>query len=403
MQKFLIFNHTFLPYFYFKSLRMPFVNKEAIKKIQNKRLRYILRHAYRFVPFYRKLWKKNNIDINSIKTAEDLEKLPIITRQDVTKNFKNLIAVNYKRFLPKIVKLTSGTSSSPITVLFDIKSLNFQQAIFARTLKLLGYKRENPLVIYSHERLKSALDSLGIIKRITINSRLSEEKQLELLRKIDPKYLLYFPQTLFLISKIAKEQGISFNSKIIFTQGEILTKKMRKEILSIFNGKIYDLYASVENGYIAWECIGNEHYHLNEDALLVETIDFHNKLKSIVITNLFNEIMPLIRYEQGDLVKLHNSECEFCNFSSIKSIEGRKRILKFKERFYTERFVINKITSENQIYNFTLDTKRKILQVILKENVDLKVLQKKLKNIVNNVRVVKKISKTRSGKYITFI
>lgn len=397
-----ILKYTFLPFYYLKSLKNPFHSKENIRKLQNKKLRHILLHAYKFVPFYRRLWRKNNIDVNYIKTVEDLRRLPIITREDVIKNFKDLIAVNYRRYVSVMVRQTSGTTSSPISVLFDIKASNFQQAIFARTIRLLGYNRNEPLVIYSHEELKSPLDTLGIIRRIVINSRLSEEKQLEILSKIKPRYLLYFPQSLFLIAKIAREYGITFDTKIIFTHGEILTKRMRKYILSVFNGDIFDLYASVENGYIAWECPTHKHYHLNEDSLIVETIDFFGKLKSVIITNLFNEIMPLIRYEQGDLIKGSDDYCELCNFSTIKSIEGRK--CNFNPRKpWTEKFIIDKIFSVKGIYNFSLDINRKILNIAVRNGEKIDKNNISLASIFREIRFVKKIYKNSSGKYINFI
>ena len=86
--------------------------KEEFIRYQNKHLKNIVEYAYKYVPFYHKLYKKNNIDISKIKTIDDLEKLPIIKKEDINKNRNLFFSTKKEKF---IISHTSGTTGKPST------------------------------------------------------------------------------------------------------------------------------------------------------------------------------------------------------------------------------------------------------------------------------------------------
>ena len=88
----------FLAHLYFvpKVLDQQWMKTDELKRLQEKKLRTIIEHSYRFVPFYRRKWKELNLKPSDIKHVDDLKKLPIISREEVMKNYTDLIAVNYR-------------------------------------------------------------------------------------------------------------------------------------------------------------------------------------------------------------------------------------------------------------------------------------------------------------------
>ena len=84
-----------------------------IKELQDKKLRALIRHAYENVPYYHKLFRKLHLKPDDIKEEEDLQKLPILRKEDIRKNFSELLARDFKRWKPKL-NATSGSTGEPL-------------------------------------------------------------------------------------------------------------------------------------------------------------------------------------------------------------------------------------------------------------------------------------------------
>jgi len=390
--------YFFYPLLYREVMRFPFKRRKEIEKFKNEKLHWLVLHAFKNVPFYRRYWNKNKVNIDEIKTVEDLEKMPIVKREDLMKNPKDFIAQNYSPFLTTLT--TSGTSRRPLTLFYNPLAVAYNDLVFYRTLKFLGYNNNYPLVYYWYEKYKTLFEKLGPLKRTIIDSNSSEEEQLKILQLLNPKFLLYFPISLFLISKLAIENNISFEAERIFTQAEILTNTMRRKIRKAFNCELFDLYGSFEAGFIAFECLKHKHYHVNEDLVVLEDAIDENGFKTAIVTNLHNKIMPIIRYAQDDIIKLSRNSCNIFSLSTLKSIEGRrKEIIKHKSRYFTLKEIAEKINKINSVYNF---------QIIKDKTYKIKIQGKRPINaksfpsIFQKVNYIKSIKKNRYGKYSIF-
>jgi len=75
-------------------------SKEKLEEFQNEKLKIIIKHAYKNVPYYKKIFDERKLKPSDIQTKEDLKKLPILTKDDVKKNFHELTAKNFKKFKP---------------------------------------------------------------------------------------------------------------------------------------------------------------------------------------------------------------------------------------------------------------------------------------------------------------
>jgi phenylacetate-CoA ligase len=325
-------------YWYF-SLKV--VKKEKIQELKIRRLREIVKYAYEYVSFYRKLWKKLNLSPSDIKDEEDLKKLPIIDKKMIKRNYNSFISQEYKGFIKHLnfqflfFRQTSGSTGKPLKVYFDIPTKAYLDAIYANAIVYAGYNTFKPLLYYwwSMRENKWYSKIFGYFKKIFVPIHWDELKQLEFMQKIKPEYIYYYPSQLFFIAKYILHNNIrlNFKPKIIITHAEILTETMRKTIEEAFDAPVHDEYGSNEFNRIAFECKHKLGYHVPEDALIVEILDENgnevkeNETGEVVITSLLNKAMPLIRYRQEDYAIKTDNKCEIAYPIRIKSIEGRKQ------------------------------------------------------------------------------
>ena len=69
-----------------------YLSKEDLEKLQNQKLRKLIHHCYKNVPYYKDLFNELKLKPQDINTKEDLEKLPFLDKYIVRDNFDKLIA-----------------------------------------------------------------------------------------------------------------------------------------------------------------------------------------------------------------------------------------------------------------------------------------------------------------------
>ena len=113
------------------------------------------------------------------------------------------------------------------------------------------------------------------------------------------------------------------------TGGEYLSEELRKDLSSTFDCYVQTSYSCTEGGTIACECT-KQHFHINDDWVIVESVDKDNKpvpdgeqADKILLTNLFNFTQPFIRYEVTDRIVMHSEPCACGNLSPWLTLEGR--------------------------------------------------------------------------------
>lgn len=287
-----------------------------LKKIQEKKLRAIVKHAYENVKFYHQKFDSARIKPNDIKTVEDLGKLPIITKSEVQKNFNQFVARDVRIDKCRIAH-TSGSTGAPLTVIFDNKAQDFIQANELRRFFECGGKFRDRWALYTGTSPGGPprnffFEHFGIFER----KRFSDvEDSLPIIEKYRPDVISGYASLIELAARAIQEKEIRIQPRIIFSAGELLDRKRRELINSTFQVDVFDWYGSVESGYdIAWECTQHEGYHINMDAAVIEFIrDGENVAAGeegeIVFTGLFNYAMPLIRFNVEDIGTPSDERC----------------------------------------------------------------------------------------------
>jgi phenylacetate-CoA ligase len=310
-----------------------------LEKFQLKKLKQLLKHANDNVPYYHDLFKKLNFKPEYITNVKDLNKLPILTKEIVNKNFNNLYARNYlkEKF---ILSSTSGSTGTPMKFYIDAKWQACNLSAAYRAWNWAGYKLGDKMVTLwgAHSDINGTrkIDKIReylLRKKYLDAFNLTDENMavyVKILSKFKPKIIHTYASAIFLFSEYLKKEGINFiQPKAILTTADMLYPYQRKSIEDTFNCKIFDYYSGRDTSLQAAECPEHIGYHMSIENAVVEFIKQNESVSpgetgKLILTDLCNYAMPFIRYEIGDLGSPSDESCA-CgrNLPIMKSFKGR--------------------------------------------------------------------------------
>jgi phenylacetate-CoA ligase len=306
-----------------------------LRKIQEKKLRAIIKYAYSNILFYNRRFKAANVRPNDIQTVEDLVKIPITSRAELKTGFRTRDVLRPNLDLSKCnLSRTAGTSGNPLTIVYDGMAEDFQKAVAVRSfLESGGRFRDKWAIITIPHRMhlkNQWFQRLGFLSPIYLSVFDSVEKNISLLQKIQPNVIGAYPSYMRLLAKGIRENNVKdINPRMIITSAETLSQEAREYINSTFNLELSDQFGCAEIGRSAWECEEHVGYHMDVDALVLEFVRNGEPVGSgergrLLYTCLFNYAMPLIRYDVGDICVPTDELCP-CGrgLPLIEKVEGR--------------------------------------------------------------------------------
>jgi phenylacetate-CoA ligase len=324
---------------------------QEIKKFQEQKLMELLQYVNENSPYYKKLFAKHNININSIKTIEDLQFLPVTTKEDLQQNNDDFRCVPVTKIID--FATTSGTLGDPVTFGLtddDLERLAYNEAI---SFDCAGIKQGDivQLMTTIDRRFMAGLAYfLGLRKMkvgvIRVGAGIPE-LQWDSILKYKPNYLITVPSFLLKMIEYAEMHNIDYNNSSIkgaICIGEPLRNQdfslniLSKKITDHWRIKLFSTYASTEMSTAFTECEHSIGGHHHPELIIVEVLDDHDKpVKNgesgeLVFTTLGIEAMPLLRFKTGDIVQLHDKPCQ-CGRNTLRvgPIIGRKKqMIKYK-------------------------------------------------------------------------
>jgi phenylacetate-CoA ligase len=318
----------------YKLFKNQWKSPEQIKRIQNEKLRRLIKHSYEKVPYYRQLFDSLNLKPEDVQSTDDLIKLPITTREALHKlPLEQRVAKNIDIKKCRIDK-TSGTTSVPFPIYRTHREALLDGIIEIRTFSAFGAKFWHKMAQLSGEKNIAEKRSIFHHHCIWRSWRISTwepiESWINKIQQWKPHIIWGYVTTLqVLAEEIIKKEIKNINPSLVISSGGVLFQETRDIISSAFNTRVFDFYASWEAGSIAWECPICEGYHINSDMVVLELLKDGKPVPQgqegeVVITNLNNYAMPSIRYRQLDIAILSEKEplCER-PFPLLKTINGR--------------------------------------------------------------------------------
>ena len=305
---------------------------EQIAELQWRKLKALLEHCHREVPYYRKQWTALGVTPDDIKTPADYARLPLLTKADIRTNFEDLKAESWKGRI--LYKATGGSTGEPLRFGYTRESHERRTAVMwrgygwagarmgRRTLYLWGGAVGDP---GRKQLLKDRLYHAAFGRRVLDSFPMSESNMASYADAIDayrPDIMVAYVGPLVRLSQWMLATGRRVHKpEGILGGAEALLGYQREIIERAFGAPAYNTYGCREFMLIASECEQRDGLHVNADHLFVETLP----ALDVVVTDLSNYGMPFIRYQNGDLATPSSTVCA-CGrgLPMLKSVDGRK-------------------------------------------------------------------------------
>ena len=382
-----------------KLMKTQWKSYEQLKRLQEKKLRKILKHAYENIPLYHNKFKSVQIKPEDIHSVEDLIKIPFLTKDEIQNNFPTGIVLADINISKCWTPHTSGSTGKPLKIVYDDRAEDFEKACALRPNLSCGQRPFDKWVVITSPgniqyklKEKQWFQRFGLFSQDCISLFEETKNQISFLEKTNPDILDGYSSSIYLVANELKTQSnLRIKPKIVYGTSDLLTKKMRDVINSVFNVEMFDQFGSVEMGRTAWECPQHSGYHMDMEAVVMEFIRDNEQVSQgergeIVYTNLFNYAMPFIRYKIEDVGIPTDEKCS-CGrgLPLMKLIEGRKdAFIKLADGKIISPIVWTIILRPYNLkqYKVIQETENKIkIQIIPREGVDKSLPETIYKNI----------------------
>jgi histidinol-phosphate aminotransferase len=301
-------------------------------------LRQTLVRAYEGTPFYREQFRQAGFDPRKdFRSPEDLARLPLLTKADVRKHINEMVDHRFEK--GSVITQTSGSTGEPLPMRLNEYFMAFDNACLFRHWSWTGYgfggrmaalrtyvptKPGEPL--WRHDKLKNTM-YFSAYHLTPANCSEYVERLLE----FKPEYIKAYPSSIAVFAEFAYAYRDKFDFlKGIFTASETLLPSERDRVERTFGKKLYNWYGMTEPAVIITECEQHEGMHINWEYGYPEFLpsdELEPNEFRLVTTGYHNPVMPFIRYETGDIVRLYDTP-RTCpcgrNMPLIHSIVGRK-------------------------------------------------------------------------------
>jgi phenylacetate-CoA ligase len=256
---------------------------EALKAVRDKKLRALIHHAYRQVPYYRSLMDALGLKPEDIRTAEDLRRLPLLSRDSLqSAPAKEFLAANV-RSRSCISETTSGTTAQPLKVLYRREDWTIMNLTWVRAFLAGGLSARQRRAAFVGRRDcaegRHWYEYLGLWRRLDVSTWLDRRAWIDAVRRWKPAALVGYAMTLRVFAEAVRELGVTdIRPRLVFATGGMLDDVTRRVLREAFGAAVIDVFASVEGGCLAWECPACGGYHLSEDTLIVEVLKTADRL-----------------------------------------------------------------------------------------------------------------------------
>lgn len=333
------------------SPQIEFAHRRDIEELQSRLLQEALSYVQKNSPYYQRLYKERCIDIEQIRTLQDLSLLPIINKSDLQQFNDDFICVHKSRIVDYIT--TSGTLGDPVTFAMseaDLERLAYNEAV---SFTCAGGNSDEiyQLMTTIDKRFMAGLAYfLGIRKLGAGIIRVGNGApalQWDTIERMKPNAIICVPSFILKIIDYAEKNNIDYRNSSVrkaICIGESLRNQdfslnlLGEQIKKKWDIELYSTYASTEMATTFTECCAGKGGHHHPELIIAEIVDSKGTVLAegeygeLIITTLGVEAMPLVRFNTGDIARFHYEKCE-CGRTTmrISPILGRtNQMIKFK-------------------------------------------------------------------------
>jgi phenylacetate-CoA ligase len=305
--------------------RTQFLSPEDIRELQWQRLQALLHHAYAQCPFYRRRFDDVGLTPQELSGLEDLRVLPILEKRDIQEQGQDMVARNWPRS-DLIANQTGGSTGTPVPFYLS-KARKCSRAaatlrhnrwadwrIGDRAAVIWGAPQDRPADGW-RTRLRGAL----LREPLWLDTANLTEASLNAfhtdLLRYQPRIIQAYARSAVLFARYLQARGLTpHRPHSIVTSAEVLEPDERRLLEDVFGCPVFNRYGCREVSVVASECSAHRGLHIMAEGLYIEieTSDgpaAPGEIGSILVTDLLNHAMPLIRYRIGDVGAWASGAC----------------------------------------------------------------------------------------------
>ncbi len=288
---------------------------DTLHEKQWRRVREIVEYTFTHCPYYQERFTAAGLD-GTLRDWRDFQSLPLLTKQDIRENGERLLSCEFRRE-DLVETKTGGSTGVALRLYFDKRCQEMRNAAAMRSDRWAGWDIGSKVAAIwgnppATDSLKKKLRNLLLDRILYLDTMHIDEgsvcRFLEDWRREQPLVMFGHSHSLYILSLYLQRLGISdIHPRGIISTSMMLLEPERRLIEEVFQCQVTNRYGCEEVGLIACECEQHRGLHLNIDHLVIEflredgTVAKPGEEASIVVTDLINRGMPLIRYRVGDM------------------------------------------------------------------------------------------------------
>jgi len=302
--------------------RTQWLSRDELLGLQRNKLHRLLAYAYEYVPYYQRLFDRVGFRPADVLTdLTSMRKIPVSNKAIIRENFDDMLTTEPQRRKQMSRLTTGGSTGHPLVFMQDNSFRDYVTADINRHLGWAGWQLGQFHVyiwgtsfeVKASQTIRSRLMDWALNRFVTNAYVLSEESMSEFatqVRRRRPRIIFGYPSSLYRFGEFVRECGFDdIKFEAIFSSAEVLYPVQRQFLEEVFEGKMFNRYATRELACISCECEAHTGLHASIENVYVEILrDLASnepaqpgEIGHIVVTNLNNYGMPFIRYSVGDM------------------------------------------------------------------------------------------------------
>jgi len=318
----------------------------GLKNLQEEKLKKLLLYSYKNIPYYKEILPKSGVINKDNICLENFNKIPILTKDILRTRFEDLqteetsFQMNRKKnFLNKILDSiwigkyenhSGGSTGEPTRFVQDKEYDDWNVANKMAYRNIAGHEvGMKELRLWGSERdfLGDRENIIVLIRNFFFNRkdlnafRMTQEnmeRYCEIINTWKPLWIEAYVTPIYELAKFAEKRNIEMYSPLgIISSAGTLYPEMKEILEKVFKCPILNRYGSREVGDIA---CGEDELRISVWNQKIEILknNINDEFGKVIVTNLNNYTMPLIRYDIGDIAQ------ESSKWGYLKKIEGRE-------------------------------------------------------------------------------
>lgn len=351
-------------------------SSSEIKSFQETKLKELIHYLNTHSPYYKKIFQKNNISAEEISTIEDLQKIPVTTKDDLSNYNEEFICVSRNKIIDYVT--TSGTIGEPVLLALtenDLNRLAYNEQISLQCAGAVSSDIFQLMTTLDRRFMAGLAYFMGIRKMgagvIRVGNGIPA-LQWDTIFRIKPSIIIAVPSFILKLIEYAEQNNIDYKNssvkKIVCIGEPIRDQDLNLNTLGLrikekWNVTLISTYASTEMGAAFTECeFGNGGHH-HPELLIIELLDDNNRPVlsgnpgELTVTTLGVEGMPLLRFKTGDICIQYDEKCA-CGKTSVRlgPVLGRKQqLIKYKGTTVYPAAIFDVLNQINFIQNYFIE------------------------------------------------